>query len=230
MKRFKGDLGKEYHFSKLISPHYDSMRYKVGRIIADHDSKTILDLGCGSGYSTQAILLANPNASVVAVDNEPAMIKQAKINLKDYKKRLDIVEEDALKYLQSLKSESFDACASGFTIHNFRKEYRNNVLEEIYRVLKRKGLFVNADKYVKYNLNEHSIDFNLRLERIDSVFTALQREDLKQQWLSHYMEDNQPENLMHEKDSITEMETLGFTDLQSNNHQELEVIISGIKQ
>src|SRR6266542_994395 len=49
--------------------------------IAINDPKSIIDIGCGPGNSTQILAERWPKARIVGVDNSPAMIEKAK---KDY--------------------------------------------------------------------------------------------------------------------------------------------------
>ena len=229
MTRFQGNVGQEYDLFKLVCPHYDGMRKLVGDTIADGNYRRILEVGSGSGYTTSAILLAGKNSAVTAIDNEAVMIEQAKVSLDDYvrKGRLEFVEADALSYLQGLESESFDAFASGFTMHNFGSSYRNKVLDEIYRVIKRGGLFVNADKYARDDVEEHKRDLDLRLEMIRSVFDAIGRSELREEWVRHYLEDEN--HIQREEESIRRMQKIGFGDLRVAYRYEMEAMLVGVK-
>ncbi len=231
MTRFQGNVGQEYGLFMLVCPHYMEMRKLVGDTIADNNCDRILEIGCGSGYTTSEILLTNPHSNIIAIDNEPVMIKKAEISLDDYVRegQVEFIEADALLYLQSLESESFDAFVSGFTMHNFRKDYRNELLSEAYRVLRRGGLFVNADKYAKYNIEEHKKDLELRLDKIKSVFKNIERNDLQEEWIKHYLEDENHNVIQREEKSIREMQELGFRHLEFTYRHEMEAILVGIK-
>jgi trans-aconitate 2-methyltransferase len=54
----------------------------------------ILDAGCGSGRMTALLLDRFPQCSVVAVDASPAMLNQARENLRVYGERVAIVHAD----------------------------------------------------------------------------------------------------------------------------------------
>ncbi len=231
MKRFKGNIGQEYDMFRLVCPHYDVMRKGVGDIIADNNSMRILEIGSGSGYTTSAILLANPHSNIIAIDNEPVMIEQAKFSLDGYfgEGRLEFVEADALLYLQKSESESFDAFISGFTLHNFGSEYRNKVLIEAYRVLKRGGLFINADKYAMNNADNHKRNLDSRLRKIRLAFSSIGKKSLQGEWTKHYLEDENPDVIQMVEESIREMQEIGFRNADIIYRHEMEVILIAFK-
>lgn len=49
----------------------------------DHPPKTILEIGCGTGYLTKLLHDAYPQAKLTAVDIAPGMIEKAKQRLND---------------------------------------------------------------------------------------------------------------------------------------------------
>ncbi|HIK37440.1 MAG: class I SAM-dependent methyltransferase [Geminocystis sp.] len=61
----------------LVTPYY-LYRQKV----ADTTDKLILDVGCGSGFTTLILALANPNARIVAIDLSAESLKFAEKRLK----------------------------------------------------------------------------------------------------------------------------------------------------
>ena len=129
-KRFHGKIGEEYNLFKLVCPHYEELQEKLAEKIksfSNNKETKAIEIGFGSGYTTAIVLEKNPKIKIVAIDNEPTMIKQAEIVLKLFidNKSVTLVESDALTYLKSLNKESFDILFSGLTLHNFKKEYRS---------------------------------------------------------------------------------------------------------
>ncbi len=231
-QRFQGKAGEEYQLFKLACPHYDELERVVGEVIAKRYSNSeqkiigALELGCGPGYTTSVILSADSRIRVKAVDNEPVMISQARTCLEDYVKegRVELVEQDALTYLQSLEDESVDVFASGFTLHNFDNEYRNQVLNEVYRIMKKGGLFVNADKYARDE--EHNEDLQWQLQQFREKYDAIGRPDLKEEWTKHYLEDEAPKVIMLEEEAIAEMKKIGFSSIDILLRKKMEAILS----
>src|SRR3989344_6454871 len=86
-KRFDNVLGEEYDLLKLAYPHYDQLELSASEVItahfADSDLLTIrtLEIGCGSGITTKFLLECDQRLHVVAIDNEPKMLKAFRENL-----------------------------------------------------------------------------------------------------------------------------------------------------
>lgn len=217
-KRFSGKVGEEYDLFNLACPHYFELESFLGKQIKNLSENfkkkkiKVLEIGCGTGYTTLEILSSNPRVCVYALDNEKVMINQSKNCLQDYagKKRLKFFLFDVLEYLIKQKSNSFDGFASGFTLHNFDKEYRNKILKEIYRVLKPRGFFINADKYALNNEFEHLKSLEWQLNQFNEKYSKINRCDLIKEWTDHYLEDNKKERIMKESESIYEMSEIGF--------------------
>jgi tRNA (cmo5U34)-methyltransferase len=236
-KRYPAKVLDEYALVKLVVPHYDTIRQRVGTEIKNRyrDSKqesiSVLEIGSGSGYTTLALLLADQRIKVHAVDIEPVIIAQARINLGDYIKmrRVELIEADAFTYLQSLEPESFDASISTFAIHNFNQKDRSHMLRNLHRVLKPKGVFVNGDKYANDDEQEHELELRSRLQRFRKIFENIDRPDLKEEWIKHCLVDNLPDVIMKEGKSIEELREIGFSEVEKIYRRYQEAIIVASK-
>lgn len=154
-KLFSGPIGEEYEMLKRICPAAADVSRRVGEFVAGWtprlpaESLSLLELGCGTGVTTLNLIHARPDTIMTSVDNEPTMLNQARRNLAEVLEhgRLRLVENDALSHLRDTPSASVDIVATAYTLHNFLNGYRLRVLEEIFRVLKPGGIFVNGDRY-----------------------------------------------------------------------------------
>ena len=166
-----------------------------------------------------------------AVDNEEDMIKATNINLKNYilEGRVKLIYKDGLEYVKGLEKNSIDVFVSGLTIHNFEQDYRKEFLKYLYGVLKPNGLFINADKYSQDEEKEHMKHLNQQLNKIFETFTPINRFDLIQKWGLHYFEDNQPNVLMKEQESIKQMKEIGYRDVKKVYRKHQEAIITAKK-
>jgi len=55
---------------------------------------TVLELGCGTGYTSKVILDADPRIRLRAIDNDESMLEQAEKKLKKYIKaeRVELIK------------------------------------------------------------------------------------------------------------------------------------------
>ena len=70
----------------------------VARVNAD-DPRSVLDLGCGSGELTATLAARWPTATVLGVDNDPAMLGRAAAYATD---RLSFADGDLAEFVPSL--------------------------------------------------------------------------------------------------------------------------------
>ncbi len=227
---FKGKISKGYDIlKKNIFPNY----FDLQKIVALELKKNLkskphlLDIGLGTGVSTETAFSVNKNAHITAVDNSAEMTKQAKHTLLECitEGKLLVVTNDALKFLKTAKTASFDAIFSVLTIHNFTNSYKKKALKEIYRVMKKEAIFVNADKIAQNNINEHQKPFKEKLELIRTEFSKENRQDLVKEWTDHYLVDNKPNIKINEKELRTLMEDAGFTSIKKIYREGMDAII-----
>jgi ubiquinone/menaquinone biosynthesis C-methylase UbiE len=115
---------------------------------ADGGALTVLDLGCGSGASTRAVLDAwavlrgsSDGISVTGVDASEGMVAQARA--KPWPARVDLVVSDAIAHLESLPSGSVDGVLGCYLLRNVPDRAR--LVAEVARVLRPGGGFVIHD-------------------------------------------------------------------------------------
>ena len=237
-KRFHGKAGEEYNLFKLACPHFEELENSLGKIIQEkfqdknNSEIKVLEIGCGPGFTTLIILDSDKKIKIVAVDNESIMIEQAKDILKEFidNKRVQLIEDDALEFLEKQDSDSFDVFASGFTLHNFPNDFREKVLKEIYRVLKPEGIFVNADKYALDNELEHKKSLKWQLQQFKEKYSLINRPDLIKEWTNHYLEDDKPNVIMKESDSIKAMNKIGFKDINVVFRKQMDAVLFARKK
>lgn len=102
--------------------------------------ETLLDIGCGTGYLIE--LLSNKNCSkLVGIDISTKMIEKAKdkkiINS-------EFIEGSALDL--PFDDNQFDVITCSESFHHYPNT--DKAMQEVYRVLKKEGLYIIADKNV----------------------------------------------------------------------------------
>ena len=234
---FSGVIGQDYEMLKRICPLAAEMSrlvgLEVGKYRSEHASEklNIIELGGGTGITTLNILLAGDNLKITSVDSEPTMQDQARQNLKRWSDegRLVFSGEDALSALNKTESNSADIMATAYTLHNFLNDYRTGVIQEIYRVLKPGGLFVNGDRYALDDIDAHTRQNQLDVSHWFSVLTKMQRLDLLEHWIVHLMSDESENHVMRETPALKKLREAGFTDIKLTHRQEVNALVTAVK-
>lgn len=114
----------------------------------------VLDYGCGPGsYITAVAELVDKSGKIYALDTHPLAIQ--KVQSIASKKQLPNVETICSDCKTGLPDNSVDAVLLYDTFHNFGDP--NGVLEELYRVLKPKGILSFSDHHMKENEIESKV-------------------------------------------------------------------------
>src|SRR5208283_341244 len=141
---FLADKQKALNFYRIFSHAYDilnpylytgAMREEiVSQIKIGHDLR-VLDVGCGTGYTTSGVLSRGDVCEVVGLDMNPVQLNKAVKNLHSKKARLSISRGDAENL--PFVDESFDAVISVGAVEYFPDPER--VLRELARVVNPNG-------------------------------------------------------------------------------------------
>ena len=109
---------------------------------------SFLDLGCGDGVLSAAILGQYPDSKGILLDFSQPMIESAQAKLVQFSEHLvfKTVDYGESRWVESLAAFSpFDLIVSGFSIHHQPDERKRQLYAEIYDLLKPRGLFVNIE-------------------------------------------------------------------------------------
>jgi tRNA (cmo5U34)-methyltransferase len=233
---FSGAIGEEYNMLELICPAAAAMSRRVADLVARLPAKptrrlNIVEIGCGTGVTTLALLNGRDDIAIAALDNEPAMLNQARVNLGAFihQKRVRLLEADALAGLREMPSGSADVVASAYAVHNFLETYRSLVLAEVYRVLRPDGVFVNGDRYGLDDAAEHTRLTQDEVRHYFKTLSAINRHDLLEQWVVHLFSDESADHIMRLNPSLAAMRGVGFDPVEVHFRDGVNALVTAVK-
>ncbi len=233
---FSGVIGEDYEMLKLLSPLAVEMSRLVGETVRDcrdvsGQHMDVVELGGGTGITTLALLTAQDAIHVLSVDNEPVMQNQAQQHLQTFhdQGKLTFCNDDALGALGKLPTNSVDAVASAYTLHNFLCGYRQEVIAEIFRVLKPGGCFVNGDRYALDDIDLHTRTTQTEVGRYFRVLIEANKLALLEHWIVHLFSDESENHIMRETPALQQLANAGFVDIQLRNRCEVNALVSARK-
>jgi len=194
-KRFAGVLGGgEYDLLKKALWYYDDLEdtvaKQVAQAVSNVDNPKLLEIGIGSGITTAFVLNeigATKNIEIYAIDNEQKMLDEAEQRFSGID-GLKFIAADIFEYLKDIEDGYFDACYSGYVIHNFDPVARGQLFKELGRVIKTGGVFVNGDKIVLDDPTLQKEAYEKEVKTFNA-FDEIGRPDIREEWTSHYAED-----------------------------------------
>ncbi|MBS3963880.1 MAG: class I SAM-dependent methyltransferase [Methylomonas sp.] len=233
---FSGLIGQDYDMLKLICPFAAEMSRLVGQEVGALAQQAtapfaVIELGGGTGITTLAILSADPNLTLLSIDNEPTMQNQAKAALGDWVEqgRLTFALNDALSALTALPDASSDIIASAYTLHNFEATYRQAVLQQCHRVLKPGGHFINGDRYALDDIDAHTRNTQREVASYFKVLTEITRLDLLEHWIIHLFSDESENHIMREGIALQQMREAGFTAIDIKLRQDVNALLTATR-
>jgi ubiquinone/menaquinone biosynthesis C-methylase UbiE len=221
-------IATEYDLLKMAIPHHDEFQQQTGKELLNnfdsHAEINILEIGAGTGLTTQEISRVMPNAKITSIDLEKVMLDQAKA--KNLDSDIVFVQVDVNDFLNYANQNGikYDAVVTGYTLHNFSHTFRSEVLAGICGILKDGGIFINADKIAHDDKDKYMKVYKDQIEKYN-VYDSIGYSDLKQEWVDHYQVDNQKEIILIEGVHKKELKKLGFKDIQTTYREMLETVV-----
>jgi tRNA threonylcarbamoyl adenosine modification protein (Sua5/YciO/YrdC/YwlC family) len=120
-------------------PAYDQLQDEVVQA-AGESVRRVLDLGTGTGETARRMLVRHPSATLVGIDESPAMLARAAGALEPQRVSLRVGTLEA-----PLPTGPFDLVVSALCVHHLPGECKRELFERIRGVLTEGGRFVLGD-------------------------------------------------------------------------------------
>jgi tRNA threonylcarbamoyl adenosine modification protein (Sua5/YciO/YrdC/YwlC family) len=143
-------LAGQFHFDpsaygemiRTDIPVYERFQAEVAQA-SGAGARRVLELGTGTGETTQALLERHPEAELVGLDESSAMLGAARTRLP-----ADRVELRVGRLEDQLPAGPFDLVASALCVHHLDGEDKRELFARVARVLRPGGRFVLGDVIV----------------------------------------------------------------------------------
>ena len=233
---FSGVIGQDYDTLNLICPLATEMSRLVGIAVSGHAAKTtgnlnVVELGGGTGITTLSLLTASDKLSILSIDNEPVMQGQAKKHLGKWitEGKLTFSGDDALTALKNIAADSVDIVASAYTLHNFLDSYRKEVMQQIFRILKPGGQFINGDRYGLDDISKHTRTIQEEVSGYFKVLTRINKLDVLEHWIVHLFNDESENHVMRETAALDQLRDAGFSEIKLAHRLEVNALVTAVK-
>lgn len=145
VEHFYDQLSSEY--TSLISkcvPRYEEMLFNLFCYLPkDFKPHRILDLGCGTGNLTAAILSYFPDAEIHVLDISSDILRECKERFKT-ENNIFYHQQDFHQF--DFPENHFDLVLSSIAIHHIDDQAKEKLYEKLHKVLKPEGIFEFADQ------------------------------------------------------------------------------------
>ncbi|EGU55849.1 hypothetical protein VINI7043_01215 [Vibrio nigripulchritudo ATCC 27043] len=150
-------------------PGYSNIISAIGMLAERfvEPQSNIYDLGCSLGAATLSMRrhISKEGCKIIAVDNSEAMVERCKLHVNAYRSDtpVEVIEAD----IRDIDIENASVVVLNFTLQFLSPENRQNLLEKIYRGLRKGGILILSEKYVFENetSNELLIDLHHDFKR-----------------------------------------------------------------
>jgi len=152
-----------------------------------------IDLGCGDGILANTILTQYSDANGLLLDYSPSMIDAAKKRMSAFHNQKIIQSDLSNSNWQDNVINKPEVVVSGYAIHHLKNGRKYELFEEIFKILKPGGIFINMDHVASTSKFGNSLFNELT---VDTQHAKLEK-DGKNQSKTELMEEhlNRPDQL-----------------------------------
>lgn len=165
---FKFDQRVANVFPDMIKrsiPGYSTLISNIGIIAATYfqESSTVYDLGCSLGAATQSIRhrIKSPGCTIIAVDNSAEMLEKAQSfnDMEESPVTVKFTQQDICK----LDINNASVVILNFTMQFIAPEKRKELIQRIYRGMKKNGILILSEK-IYFNQPKQKLINHLHLQ------------------------------------------------------------------
>ncbi len=121
-------------------PGHEELHQEIEKVIEEKKPERILELGVGTGLTSEKILKIVPEAKLIVVDFSGQMLSGAKKRLENFEVEFILGDYSEIDF-----GKDFDMVVSIIGIHHQKHEGKKKLFKKIFESLKDGGVFVFGD-------------------------------------------------------------------------------------
>ena len=176
--------------------------------------RRFLDLGCGDGALSAAMLERFPDAQGVLVDFSLPMLDAARNRFGGQDARVRLVNADygLPRWTDSVQDDgSFDAVVSGFSIHHQEDARKREVYSEVFHLLEREGIFINVEHVASATAWVEAVHDEMFIDHLHRHHSGKTREEVVR---DYYHRPDKAANILAPVEAQCEwLRQIGFADV-----------------
>lgn len=191
-RRYHAENAADYDVFAGCIPYHEKFQTAIGTALKNRltgiSQPRILEIACGTGFTTQQIVAVAPNAMIRAIDIDPDMLAIANQRLAG-KANVHFCKEDIFETIKGYASQEYDAVVSGYFAHNFPATERIMLYHGIKYAVKIGGAVVIGDKITRDGILENWWDLRAGIACFEQ-FRRTEHAYLEELWIEHYLDDH----------------------------------------
>jgi len=134
------------NFEKYFIPNHEAQIEIICDLVPPQSTNfTIMDLGCGEGALSRALLKRFPGCSVIGFDDTETNLLKAKLGLKEFRERFLAKEFDLKSKDWRKPGVRMHTVVSSLTIHHLGDSQKQELFNDVYKIISPGGAFIIAD-------------------------------------------------------------------------------------
>lgn len=179
----------------------------------------ILDLGCGNGNITAQLISQFPNATFTLVDASSEMIELCSNQFKSY----DVTYVNSYFKDFEFMPDHYDLVVAGFSLHHCDAIEKQSIFKEIYKTLRKGGIFSCSDLMIDKNSSDHPAMLESWNKFVNGNFPSGE----KWNWLTeHYAAFDKPSEYWLQIDWLKQV---GFTTITTPFNKNHWIFLQAVK-
>jgi len=163
-----------------------------------------IDLGCGTGTMTQAVVDAFPNAHVTCLDLAENMIAMAQSKMADFPQVSYVLSDFKIFEFDG----RYDVIVSSLALHHLATDdEKRRLYRRIYESLNTGGVFYNGDVVLASNEFLQKVYMG---KWVEFMRRKVSEEEIEDKWIRKYQAEDRPAGLI---DQMAWMADIGFADV-----------------